>query len=128
MKLYYNPILKHRSQNLRNNSTLGEILLWQHIKSRKMKGYQFMRQKPIDNYIVDFYCSKLQLVIEIDGETHLYDGAIEKDEMRQTKLESLGLYFLRFDDLEVKQDIEVVISKIEKWIEEFEAKNTISKF
>jgi very-short-patch-repair endonuclease len=102
MKVYYNPILKHRSQNLRNNGTLSEILLWQHLKGRNMKGYQFMRQKPIDNFIVDFYCSKLHLIIEIDGETHLYDGAKEKDEKRQKKLEQLGLQFLRFDDLEVK--------------------------
>ena len=122
MKIYYNPILKHRSQNLRKNSTLSEILLWQHLKSRKMKGYQFMRQKPINNYIVDFYCSKLQLIIEVDGETHLYDGAQEKDEIRQNKLESLGLQFLRFDDLEVKQDIETVLIRIEEWIEEFESR------
>ena len=122
MKIYYNPILKHRSQNLRNNSTLGEILLWQQLKGRKMKGYQFMRQKPINNYIVDFYCSKLQLVIEVDGETHLYDGAREKDESRQNKLESLGLQFLRFDDLEVKQNIETVLIRIEEWIDEFERK------
>jgi very-short-patch-repair endonuclease len=126
MKIYYNPILKHRSQNLRNNSTLGEILLWQHLKSRKMKGYQFMRQKPINNYIVDFYCSKLHLIIEVDGETHLLEGAKEKDEQRQNKLESLGLQFLRFDDLEVKQNIENVLIRIEEWIVEFESKKVIS--
>ena len=124
MKIYYNPILKHRSQNLRKNSTLSEILLWQHLKSRKMKGYQFMRQKPINNYIVDFYCSKLQLIIEVDGETHLYDGAQEKDEIRQNKLESLGLQFLRFDDLLVKQNIEAVVISIEEWITEFELKKS----
>jgi very-short-patch-repair endonuclease len=124
MKIYYNPILKHRSQNLRKNSTLSEILLWQHLKGRKMKGYQFMRQKPINNYIVDFYCSKLQLIIEVDGETHLYDGAQEKDEIRQNKLESLGLQFLRFDDLLVKQNIEAVVISIEEWITEFELKKS----
>jgi very-short-patch-repair endonuclease len=122
MKIYYNPILKHRSQNLRNNSTLGEILLRQHLKGRKMKGYQFNRQKPIGNYIVDFYCRKLNLIIEVDGETHFYEGAKEKDERRQEKLESLGLQFLRFDDLEVKQNIENVVIAIEEWIEEFEKK------
>jgi very-short-patch-repair endonuclease len=125
MKIYYNPILKHRSQNLRNNSTLGEILLWQQLKGRKMKGYQFMRQKPINNYIVDFYCSKLHLIIEVDGETHLLEGAREKDEQRQNKLESLGLQFLRFDDLEVKQNIENVLIRIEEWIIEFETKKSI---
>jgi very-short-patch-repair endonuclease len=91
-----------------------------------MKGYQFMRQKPINNYIVDFYCSKLHLIIEVDGETHLLDGAREKDEQRQNKLESLGFQFLRFDDLEVKQNIENVLIKIEEWIVEFESKKSIS--
>ena len=69
MKIYYNPKLKTLSGELRNNSTLSEVLLWNMLKSKKMKGYQFMRQKPTDNYIVDFYCSKLKLVIEIDGDT-----------------------------------------------------------
>jgi very-short-patch-repair endonuclease len=87
-----------------------------------MRGYQFMRQKPIGNYIVDFYCSKLQLIIEVDGETHLLDGAQQKDQKRQRKLEQLGLQFLRFDDLDVKQDIETVVIRIEEWIEEFESR------
>jgi very-short-patch-repair endonuclease len=124
MKIYYNPILKHRSQNLRNNSTLGEILLWQHLKGRKMKGYQFNRQKPIGNYIVDFYCRKLFLIIEVDGETHFFNGAQEKDEKRQKELESLGLHFLRIDDLEIKQNIESVLIRIEEWITEYENKRT----
>ena len=121
MKIYYNPILKHRSQNLRNNSTLGEILLWQQLKGRKMRGYQFNKQKPIGNYIVDFYCRKLFLIIEVDGETHFYVGAKEKDEKRQKELESLGLHFLRFDDIAVKQNIESVILSIEEWIDGFES-------
>jgi len=126
MKIYYNPILKYRSQNLRNNSTLGEVLLWQHLKGRKMKGYQFNRQKPIGNYIVDFYCRKLKLIIEVDGETHFYDGEQEKDEKRQMKLEALGMQFLRFNDLDVKQNIEGVVIRIEEWIEEFEKKKGTS--
>jgi very-short-patch-repair endonuclease len=122
MKIYYNPNLKINSRKLRNNSTLGEILLWQQIKGRKIQGYQFNRQKPIGNYIVDFFCKKLNLIIEVDGETHFYDGAQEKDEKRQKELEALGLFFLRFDDLEVKQNIEAVVIKIEEWIEEFNKK------
>jgi very-short-patch-repair endonuclease len=70
MKIYYNPKLKAKSRELRNNSTLAEVPLWNQLKGRKMRGYQFMRQKPIGNYIVDFFCSKLKLVIEIDGESH----------------------------------------------------------
>lgn len=77
-----------------------------------------MRQKPIENYIVDFYCSKLKLILEIDGEIHNYK--FEADRLRQKKLESLGLSFLRFTDLEVKKDMYNVLRTIEGWIEEFE--------
>ncbi|MBI4680921.1 MAG: endonuclease domain-containing protein [Nitrospirae bacterium] len=118
MKVYYNSGIKTRSRELRNNSTLSEVLLWNELKARKMRGYQFMRQKPIENYIVDFYCSKLKLILEIDGEIHNYK--FEADRLRQKKLESLGLSFLRFTDMEVKKDIYNVLRTIEGWTEEFE--------
>ena len=70
IKITYNPKLKALSRELRKQGVLSEVLLWAHLNGRKMKGYQFTRQKPIGNYIVDFYCSKLKLVIEIDGESH----------------------------------------------------------
>ncbi len=81
MKIYYNQKLKFLSRELRKKSTLSEVLLWNKLKARKIKGYQFMRQKPINNYIVDFYCSKLKLVIEIDGISH--NDKSEKDRKRQ---------------------------------------------
>jgi very-short-patch-repair endonuclease len=72
MKSYlpYNKTLKQFSHDLRNHSTLGEILLWQKLRARSMMGYQFDRQKPLENFIVDFYCQALKLVIEIDGGYH----------------------------------------------------------
>jgi very-short-patch-repair endonuclease len=83
--LPYNKRNRQLSRNLRNNSTLSEVLLWNELKAGKIKGYKFNRQKPLDNYIVDFYCKKLNLVIEIDGETHIDK---EKDDLiRQDKLE-----------------------------------------
>jgi len=78
-----------------------------------MLGYQFMRQKPIKRYIVDFFCSKLKLIIEIDGNSHY--GKEEKDKKRQ---EELGLSFLRFDDLDVKFKMDKVVNEIKKWIED----------
>jgi len=63
----YNPNLKELARKLRNDSTLGEVLLWNEIKSKKLYGYDFQRQKPLLNYIADFYCYELALVIEIDG-------------------------------------------------------------
>ena len=120
MKIYYDPKLKELSRELRKSGNLSEVLLWEQLKAKKMKGYQFMRQKPIGNYVVDFFCSKLKLVIEIDGESH--SQKLEQDQLRQQKLESLGLSFLRFYDRDVKNNLEGVVKAIELWIKEFESK------
>lgn len=97
---------------------MSEVLLWNQIKGKKLKGYQFMRQKPIDNFIVDFYCSKLTLVIEIDGESHF--GKEEYDLIRQNKIESLGIRFIRFSDSDVKRNMQGVIQSLTEKIEEIE--------
>jgi very-short-patch-repair endonuclease len=73
-----------------------------------MSGYQFIRQKSIGDYIVDFFCSKLRLVIEIDGESH--DGRFRYDAERQKFLESIGLTVLRFNDADVKRDMTNVLN------------------
>ena len=117
----YNKKLKEFSKKLRNNSTLSEILLWEYLRAGKMKGYKFNRQKPLLNYIVDFYCKKLNLVIEIDGDSH--NTKYKADKIRQNELEKYGLKFLRFDDLEVKKDINNVLRTIEVWIENYEKNN-----
>ena len=98
--------------------TLGEILLWQELSGKKVVGYDFDRQRPIDNYIVDFYCKELQLAIEIDGDSHGYNEVIINDKKRQDRLESLGVNFLRFDNDYVLTDISGVIEDIELWIEQ----------
>jgi very-short-patch-repair endonuclease len=120
MALNYNPKLKEYAKELRTNSTLSEVLLWRQLNNKKMKGYDFHRQKPIDEYIVDFYCSKLNLVIEIDGITH--DYKIEKDIKRQKRLESFGIHFLRFLDSDIKNNLQGVLIFIEEWINEFETR------
>jgi very-short-patch-repair endonuclease len=112
----YNPKLKALARKLRNNSTYMEILLWEYLKGRRMKGYDFDRQKPIDNYIVDFYCKDLFLAIEIDGESHY--GKEKKDEKRDKRLSQLGVTVLRFDDLELRYDLKRVLETIDKWIDE----------
>jgi very-short-patch-repair endonuclease len=91
MRIRYSPNPKKLSRELRNSSTLSEVLLWNQLKRRKMLSYQFMRQKPIQDYIVDFYCSKLKLVIEIDGDSHRERFA--EDLKRQHQLERMGLHF-----------------------------------
>jgi len=115
MKIRYNPKLKAHARELRKQGILSEVLLWEHLKSRKMRGYQFMRQKPVGDYIVDFYCSKLKLAIEIDGESH--DGRFLYDMERQRVLESAGLTVLRFNASDVKKDTDNVLMAIEGWVE-----------
>ena len=117
----YNPALKEKARNLRNNSTFTEIMLWNYLKRKQMKGYDFHRQKPLDNYIVDFFCNELMLAIEVDGETHYGNG--RRDEKRQRKLERYGIQFLRFDDLDVVHNLDGVLKNIEKWIDDYEMRN-----
>jgi len=81
-----------------------------------MLGYDFDRQKPIDNYIIDFFCDELKLAIEIDGDTHR--DKTDEDKTRQEKIEQYGIRFLRFTDLEVKKNIRNVLYTIMGWIEE----------
>jgi len=111
----YNPKLKELARKLRNDSTYMEILLWDYLKGKRMKGYDFDRQKPIDNYIVDFYCKDLMLAIEIDGESHY--GKEDKDAKRDKRLNELGIKVLRFDDTELRYDVERVVNAIEEWID-----------
>ena len=114
--VHYNPRLKKLARQLRRNSTLGEVLLWNELKRKQMMGYDFHRQKPIGEYIVDFYCPRLRLVIEIDGDSHFMRE--KKDAERQQKLEGVGLRFLRLDDLDVKFQMEKVLVTIRQWIEQ----------
>jgi very-short-patch-repair endonuclease len=114
--IFYNPALKEKARELRNDSTKSEIILWKYLKGNQMLGYDFHRQKPLDNYIVDFFCCELSLAIEIDGDSH--DKKQLYDIRRQKRLESLGINFLRFFDMDVKTNIEGVLIVIEDWIKQ----------
>ncbi len=116
----YNPKLKELARDLRNNSTLGEVLLWKKLKGKQFFGYDFHRQKPLDEYIVDFYCAELSLVIEIDGGSHDHPDSYYKDVKRQQRLEEFDLFFLRFTEKEVRQQLLNVLRAIEIYIEEYE--------
>jgi very-short-patch-repair endonuclease len=98
--------------------TLGEVLLWQRLKRKQLRGYDFDRSRSIDRYIVDFYCKDLKLAIEIDGSSHDGEEAKVNDAIRQERLESLGVRFLRFNDIDVKRNMEMVLDSIEQWIDE----------
>lgn len=111
----YNPKLKEYAKELRKNSTLSEVLLWKNIKNNAL-GVQFHRQVPMLEYIVDFYCHELMLAIEIDGDSHLYK--YEYDSKRQGELENEGVIFLRFTDLDVKQNMFSVGITLEQVVQE----------
>ena len=88
-----------------------------------MMGYQFLRQKPIGNFIVDFFCPKLKLVIEVDGSSHDHPDAQLRDLRKDTYLKSIGLHILRIDDLNVKRDIDQVLEDLRTWISQYEQAN-----
>jgi very-short-patch-repair endonuclease len=116
----YNSNLKILARDLRNNSTLGEIILWKKIKGKQFFGYDFHRQKPLLDYIVDFYCAELNLVIEIDGKYHGLSHVQLKDISRQKKLEEYNLHFLRFTENEIRTQLLNVLRSIEIYIERFQ--------
>ncbi len=89
MSLPFNAKLKERAKKLRKAGNIPEVLFWERVKNRKCKGLDFDRQKIIGNYIADFYCASLQLVIEIDGGSH--KGKEEYDAMRNAFLQGIGL-------------------------------------
>ena len=113
----YNPKLKPLAKILRSNSTLGEILLWLEIKNRAL-GYLFNRQVPLDNYIVDFFCKDLNLAIEIDGSSH--DNKYESDLTRTNNLEDYGVTVIRFDETEVRKNMDNVLRVIVQVIKKIE--------
>jgi very-short-patch-repair endonuclease len=118
-KLAYIPYkreLKELARQNRNNPTPAEKKIWYEVLSRKQfEAYKFTRQKPIADFIVDFYCSKLQLVIEIDGDSHVESK--EYDEARTSVLNQYGLTVLRYANRDVMNDIEGIYQDLMRFVE-----------
>ena len=108
----YNKNLKQPSRDLRNNMTDAEKRLWSKLRVKQILGLQFYRQKPILNFIVDFYCPSVNLVIECDGSQHYTDEGLEADRVRDEALAQLGLRVLRFDNGQVLAEIDGVVEQI----------------
>ncbi len=109
----YNSNLKQLARKLRNDSTLGEVLLWNELKNRQLYGLDFHHQKPLLNYIVDLYCYELELVIEIDGLYHTWEEQDNRDFLRDKELAGYGLTILRFSEQEVRKDMLNALRTIE---------------
>ena len=116
----YNPKLKEFARQLRNDSTKTEIFLWLKLKGKQMHGYDFHRQKPIDNYILDFFCYELMLGIEVDGYSHQFLAVYNRDGIKEKRMNQLGINVLRFSDDQVLNEMENVIRAIEFYIFEYE--------
>ena len=116
MNHHYNTSLKDYSHELRTTSvSKAEKFLWKAALSRNQLGVKFKRQRPIDNFIVDFFCQELGLIIEIDGSSHFYKS--DYDAYRQNKLVSLGYSMIRFPEGDVLNRFEVVLSEIQYAVE-----------
>ena len=114
----YNKQLKNVSRHLRSNMTDAEEKLWYHLRRKQILGVQFYRQKPLLNFIVDFYCSVAKLVIEIDGSQHNEPENKLKDKQRDELLNNQGLKVLRFDNRQVLLEIDSVLQVIHSVVSE----------
>jgi very-short-patch-repair endonuclease len=115
---FYNKNLQPYANRLRKEMTKAEACLWKYVlRASKLKGYPFRRQRPVLNYIADFMCKELMLIIEVDGNIHEVPEVMIKDKIRQQALEETGFTVLRFTNEEVLTNIVWVQSFLEEWIE-----------
>jgi very-short-patch-repair endonuclease len=121
----YNPHLKEIAKKLRKCMTFSEVKLWMHLNKFQMMGYDFDRQRPMLNYIVDFYCKDLKLVIEVDGITHFDENVVAKDRVRDEDLAEYGITVIRLNALEIVDNINYGLQIIENWILNYEKKNGV---
>jgi len=122
-----NSFTFQKAVELRNRMTKAETVLWEELRHRKFMGLKFRRQHPIDRFIVDFYCHKHKLVIELDGSVHDLPEVAENDKNREAELTDLGLTILRFSNSIVLQSIQAVLNTIAKFISSTE-KNSDALF
>ena len=117
-----NDLLFQQARELRNNETHAELVLWGYLRT-KPSGYKFRRQHPYGIHILDFYCHKLKLVIEVDGSIHSEEEVKRNDEERQRILEADGLIIKRFTNKQVLKKLETVISDIDQYISDKNERN-----
>lgn len=110
--------LKGLRQNLRNNMPPAERILWNKLRGKQLRGYKFQRQHSIEDFILDFYCPKTGLAIEIDGDSHYGAGKPLYDAERSRKIESHGIKIIRFTNTEVYNSLDGAVDHILKQLKE----------
>ena len=124
----YNKKLQPFAHKLRSSMTKAEACLWKYaLRARGMKGYQFRRERPVLNYIADFMCMELKLIIEVDGFTHQCEETAIKDNRKDADLAAAGFTVLRFTDNEVLTQLTMVVTKIEETILEIENRHALGQ-
>ncbi len=123
----YNPKLKELARQLRKNATKAEATLWNSLNRKQCLGYDFHRQKPLGNYIADFFCQELMLVIEVDGVSHNQEAVQRKDKEKEAFFNNLGITVLRFQDSEIYPENRDALSAIEQYVLDYEKRNGIKR-
>ena len=117
-KLFNQTELKAKRRALRNHMTEHEIILWSRIQNRQLGGFKFRRQYSVGPYVLDFYCARRKLAIEIDGGGHFEEEQIVYDKKRQAFIEQFGIRFLRFTNLDIRNNLSGVLEAIEEALRE----------
>ncbi len=112
MYIFNNPDLKNLRQKLRNTMPSAEVILWAELKGKQLFGYKFRRQYGVGRYVVDFYCARIRLAIELDGDSHFQIGVEEYDKKREEYIESRGIKVIRFTNTDVYENLDGVILAI----------------
>jgi very-short-patch-repair endonuclease len=108
---------QNKRRHLRKNMPKAEVLLWLKLKNRQMHGERFLRQYGVDQFILDFYCPRLRLAIEADGDSHFVPGAEDYDNERQEYIEKYGIHFMRFTNEDVNRNIDGICQALYDKIE-----------
>jgi very-short-patch-repair endonuclease len=110
--IHNNPKMKQLRKTLRNDPTPAEQALWKELKQSNLGGYKFRRQHSVGRYILDFYCPSQRLAIELDGDSHFTEEAIEYDRERTVFLNALNIRVLRFLNTDVHENLDAVYERI----------------
>ena len=116
--LRYKQHLKNRARHLRKNMTDSERVLWSRLRGKQVFGVQVYRQKPIGEYIVDFFIPKAKLVIEVDGSQHLASENVARDQRRDAYMNGVGFQVLRFNSVAVLIETDAVVDVIARAVQE----------
>ena len=114
MQIYNRKYLKQFRKDLRNNLTPAEATLWKALQRSKLEGRKFRRQHSVGNYILDFYCPKEKLAIELDGQGHFTASGSERDFIRDEYIKTLDIKVLRFENIEIFDNLVGVLEKIKQ--------------